>query len=644
MKDVHAKLEKVEGKVEAKCEICSDRGVATAFCRQCVEFICDKCIESHQRLKIFSGHKISTIEELKQGGAREIVAELPPPPTCKVHEEQAKIYCYDCKSLICRDCVVKDHKEHEYEFVKKAAPQTKKKLTEELVPLNQIQARVRSAARNVEEKKAEVGTMGECMTSSIKRSFQELRNVIDKREKELLIETSTIVEEKTKKLTIQGKKLEMCSCTIQSVVELVERNIENATDGELMSIHTQLLSRVREETEKQRQTAADLEPVEKADRVVVVECADGVKKECQDNASIIALPLNISMENTEAVVGQRSHLVVRFTTQGGQPFKKLESAKVILTSKVDGSHVDTKTISRGQNCCEVEFTPTVRGRHQLEVVYNDAPLLRGPVEIFVKIPPDQLGKPIRSIDMGKSTKFITLTSSEEFLVTAGDEIIAFDKSGKKLYSIANEALKFLNGIAIDGTNLYVADGENNCVLKFDKSGKLLKSVGREGSGEGEFNGPLGLTVAGSQVFVCDFRNRRVQVLTSDLVFVRQIGSEGSSQGQFSFPFDITHDEEGNLYVTDFGNGRVKVFNTQGKFRRFLVPSGPGGISNTGISIRRDLVYISQSQNRNLFLYQKDGRKVGSFICDGCGPKILGIAVDKDGFIYVCDNTDKVTIY
>ena len=385
MKDVHAKLEKVEGKVEAKCEMCSDGVVATAFCRHCVDFICEDCVKSHQKLKVFAGHKVSSLEDLKQGGAREIVAELPPPPTCKVHEEQAKIYCYDCKSLICRDCVVKDHKEHEYEFVKKAAPQTKKKLTEELVPLNQIQARVRNAARNVEEKKAEVGTMGECMTSSIKRSFQELRDVIDKREKEMLIETAAIVEEKTKRLTVQGKKLEMCSCTIQSVVELVERNIENTTDGELMSIHTQLRSRIREETEKQRQTAADLEPVEKADRVVVVECSDGVKKECQDNASIISLPLNISMENTEVVVDQRSQLVFQITTQDGHPVKKLESAKVILTSKVDGSRVDTKVTSRGQNCYEVEFTPTVRGRHQLEVVYNDAPLLRGPVEIFVNV-------------------------------------------------------------------------------------------------------------------------------------------------------------------------------------------------------------------------------------------------------------------
>ena len=210
----------------------------------------------------------------------------------------------------------------------------------------------------------------------------------------------------------------------------VEMSIKNATDEELMSIHTQMTSRVRKEIEKQRLTVADLEPVEKADRILVIECADVVKKDCQENASIIALPLNVIMEDTEVDVGQRSQLVIQFTTQDGHSVKKLESAKVILTSKVDGTRVDTKVTSGGQNCYQVEFTPTVRGCHQLEVVYDDVLLLREPVEIFVKVPPDQLGKRLKSIDVGESTSLITLTSSEELLVTAGDKIITFDKGGK----------------------------------------------------------------------------------------------------------------------------------------------------------------------------------------------------------------------
>ena len=644
MKDVHAKLEKVEGKVEAKCEMCSG-GVATAFCRQCAEFICNKCTESHQRMKVFSGHKVSTLEELKQGGASDIVVKSTPPPTCKVHEEQAKIYCYDCKSLICRDCVVKDHKEHEYEFVKKAAPETKKKLMEQLVPLNEIQVGVRNAVKNVEETKSEIASMGVSMITSIKQSFQELRDILDKRERELLTETAAVVEQKTNRLDVQQKKLEMCSGTIQSLVEFVERNIENSTDEELMSIHTQMMSRIREETERQRQAGADLEPVEKVDRVVVVQCADAFKKQCEENASIIALPVNIAMENTGAVVGQRSQLVCRLATQDGQPLKNLYSAKVILTSKVDGSRIDAKTMCGKQNSYQIEFTPTVRGRHQLEVIYNDAPMLEGPVQIFVKIPPTQLGKPVNSIDVGKKVPFVAINSSEELLVTTGKEIIAFDKSGKKLYSIRNEALSIPFGIAVDGDNIYVTDVGNHCLLKFNKTGKLLKSVGQKGSEEGEFNQPSGITVVGDQVFVCDYSNHRLQVFTSDLVFVRQIGSPGRGNGQLICPVDITHDEEGNLYVTDNENHRVQVFNTQGKFLRFLTTKGDI-TKPAGTCISGDLVYVSQwKENGELFLYHKNGRKVCSFTCESGEVGTWGVAIDQDGFIYVCNfDKNEITIF
>ena len=644
MKDVHAKLEKVEGKVEAKCEQCCG-GVATAFCRHCMDFICADCVKCHNRLKVYAGHEVSSLEDLKEGGARAIVAKLPPPPTCKIHEEQAKIYCYDCKSLICRDCVVKDHKEHEYEFVKKAAPETKKKLTEQLVPLNEIQVGVRDTVKNVEETKCEITAMGGSMITSIKRSFQELRDILDKRERELLAETAAIVEQKTNRLDVQQKKLEMCSGTIQSLIEFVERNIENSTDEELMSIHTQIMSRIREETERQRQAGADLEPVEEADKEVICDCADDLKKLCQLRAKLATKSVHITMENTEAVVGQRSQWGFRLTTDDGHPLKKLHSTKVILTSKVDGSRIDAKIICGQQNSYQTEFTPTVRGRHQLEVIYNDAPVLKGPVQIFVKIPPTQLGKPVRSIDVEGGVNFAAFNSSQELLVTTGEEVVAFDKSSEKLYSIKNEALAEPTGIAVDGDNIYVTDYDNNCLLKFDKTGKLLKSVGQEGSGEGEFDRLYGITVVGGQVFVCDYWNHRVQVFTSDLVFVRQIGSEGSGNGQFKYPFDITHDEKGNLYVTDYGNHCVQVFNTQGNFLRFL--ANQGDISKLhGICISGDLVYVSQGkENGQIFLYHKNGHKVCSFTCESGQSGMWGVAIDQDGFIYVCNATkNKVTLF
>jgi DNA-binding beta-propeller fold protein YncE len=635
MKEVHAKLEKVQGKVEAKCEMCSG-GVAIAFCRHCMNFICAECVKSHQRLKVFAGHEISTLAELKEGGVRNIVAKPPPPPMCKIHEEQAKIYCYDCKTLICRDCVVKDHRDHEYEFVKKAAPETKKNLREHMAPLNKIQDDVNNAVKNIQGAKAEVAAMDESMTVSIKRSFKELRDVLDKREKELLAETAATVEKKMTNLTVQQKKLEMSSGTIQSLVEFVERSVENATDEELMTIHTQMMTRISEETEKQRLSNLELDPVEEVDREVTIDCASELKKLCQQNAKMVITPMNVAIENIDPTVGKTSKVGMCLTYQNGPPALKMQNINAILTSKVDGSRVATKIARKQQNTYQIEFTPTVRGRHQLEVMYNDKLVLREPAQVFVKIPPTMLGKTVRRINIGKPARFIAFNSSEEMVVTPaiGNEVITFDKSGKKLRYFINERLLIdPSGVAVDGSNIYITDFSKNILLKFDETGKVLKSVGQNGSGEGEFDGPGGLTIVGDEVIVCDGDNHRLQVFTSDLVFVRQIGSLGKGNGQLLYPRDVTHDEDGTLFVADNGNNRVQAFSINGEFVCIVVT--PDHSTNpAGITYHNELLYISQwKENRALYVCCKNGEEGCSIQCDYSKG---GVATDQDGYIYLCD--------
>ena len=71
-------------------------------------------------MKIFAGHIVTPLDKLKEG-AKEIVIGEDPVKMCKEHDEAMKIFCFDCNTLICRDCTVIDHASHKYEFVKKYA-------------------------------------------------------------------------------------------------------------------------------------------------------------------------------------------------------------------------------------------------------------------------------------------------------------------------------------------------------------------------------------------------------------------------------------------------------------------------------------------------------------------------------------------
>ena len=46
---------------------------------------------------------------------------------CSAHKEPLIVYCFDCGSLICSQCIVNDHNGHELKFNKEAAPEARKK-------------------------------------------------------------------------------------------------------------------------------------------------------------------------------------------------------------------------------------------------------------------------------------------------------------------------------------------------------------------------------------------------------------------------------------------------------------------------------------------------------------------------------------
>ena len=130
LKDQYTQLEKVLSK-EVKCEMCStSEALAEAFCRQCNKFACMKCVESHQRMKaFFGGHEIISLDEVKKVGAKDLVTKNSPAKECPLHQEALKMFCFDCNKFICRDCTIKDHRDHDFEFSRVAAITILKLLT-----------------------------------------------------------------------------------------------------------------------------------------------------------------------------------------------------------------------------------------------------------------------------------------------------------------------------------------------------------------------------------------------------------------------------------------------------------------------------------------------------------------------------------
>jgi len=175
-------------------------------------------------------------------------------------------------------------------------------------------------------------------------------------------------------------------------------------------------------------------------------------------------------------------------------------------------------------------------------------------------------------------------------------ISVFDTNGKFQYKFGKTGsgdgeLLRPAGLAVEKNgNVIVVDSGNNRLQVFSPDGKLVASCGKGGSGPGEFNQPWGITLdKAGNIYVADWKNHRVQKLSPQGHHLMSIGSYGTvpadpkafavtylgpfvsslpesdypKAGILNHPTDVAVDPDGDIYVTDWGNHRVCIFEADG---------------------------------------------------------------------------------
>ncbi len=171
-------------------------------------------------------------------------------------------------------------------------------------------------------------------------------------------------------------------------------------------------------------------------------------------------------------------------------------------------------------------------------------------------------------------------------------------------------------IALDSqTNVYVSDEYLHRITIFDKDGNYVGHWGTQGSGDGELDRPAGLAIRDDELYVVDSRNHRVQKFTLDGQYISQFGSFGSGPGELNTPWGIGLDKDGNIFVADWRNDRIQSFTPDGQWMQSI--GQPGGAGDASIAREHGGIRVVN-------------RPVGFF------NRPTGVAVDKDGDVYVAD--------
>ena len=628
MKDLYGKMAKVDGRVVAVCEQCVGGDRAVAFCRQCAEFICDDCASSHKKIRLFAGHKIATLSDLKRGGAtKDILLNEAPLPKCPEHDEQMKIFCFDCYRLVCRDCVLYDHREHKSDFVKKCASESRKTLRESLAPLRGVRANIADAEKAIVAEKNAVISQNNVVRASIQQCFDKLKALLDQRKAELVRQANKLAQGKEDVLTAQAKDLQIAQTEIQSLVEFVERNIENTSDQDLMSIRTQLQTKMKDGEKHHRKTT--LKPATTSDVVCALPSLDAIPRDLgavftEKIASFIRVdPPKVCS------VGEPTQFSLKVPQSIGC------SVQVQLKSLVDPSCIVDATVTTTGNddTYVITYTPLVRGRHDLIVKVNAVNITGSPFQVFVNIHPRQLGKPVHIIDGFNKPWGIAINNKHQLVVTecgGGGKISIIECRGKKVKELKCDSIQDPSGVATgsDGS-VYVTDDAAGTLSKLNEAGKVVNQTTQC------LSTPFFAKVINDKIYVSNWTKNEIQIFDTECNLKGSIDTSG-----YPLTKDIA-EYNGLLYVSSDGKKSIDVYQCYpgGKYERHVNIKECKGMSGLCFD-KNGYLYVTyhESGSRGVYVYDCNGEYITSFGLNisGMMHNPAGIVIDDDGFVYVCD--------
>ena len=577
---------------------------------------------------------------------------------CSIHEErELDLYCMTCEEVVsCFKCALEMHKGHMLDLLSAAHTLY---ASEDSSPVKLALEKVNKTLAQLDGRRAQLLNQQAAIEAKINMTIQELHDALDVRKKELIGRLHQVTVEKLGKVTAQVHQ----NTEIHDELSKQDRDLVvilcNECPKQSMMMGQKVLKKMKE-------TLKEFNPGEIEPADMKFSISPTVKERCHKLGKIFLQ--EVSPEKCFAT-GQGLKVAVPELTatatlhsvneQGEECRHPLSDNRIecVLASDGGQTHVDCAIKMVQPDKYEVSYTPTTRGRHHLHIKVEGEHIKGSPFPVIVIRNSDT---PTQTIDnvktpwgiaLGQSEEKITVTENKENTVSIfshqNGEFAKVNTFGTK-GSLPSE-FDYIHGVAVDENgHILVVDNSNHRIQKFTADGKFIMAVGKLGSSVQclEFHYPHGIGIHPhtKMIYVVDTDNHRIQILHPSLTAYSMFGRRGNKEGEFEFPYDVAFDTNGNVYVTDSDNNRIQVFTAEGRYLGQFGEKNEAMKLSTphGIAIGADnIVYVTENKSNCVSIFTTEGQFLKSFETNSRSNTsetngFQGVAVDKKGVVYVCN--------
>ena len=176
----------------------------------------------------------------------------------------------------------------------------------------------------------------------------------------------------------------------------------------------------------------------------------------------------------------------------------------------------------------------------------------------------------------------------------------------------------LAAVTVDKSGgIWVVDKKGYRAVKVDESGKVLASLGKEGSGAGQFDNPSAIAISSAgMVFVADRSNHNVQIFRQDGVFLNALNGDNSTR--LSSPVAMAFDQNDDLYILDSSRKSVLAYSSAGKSLGEFGRTKDGSLLSSPVSLiaaNDEVLVLDGNQVR---VFSSKGQFLRSFGAKGTG--------------------------
>lgn len=191
----------------------------------------------------------------------------------------------------------------------------------------------------------------------------------------------------------------------------------------------------------------------------------------------------------------------------------------------------------------------------------------------------------------------------------GDKYMRLSEAGS-FEGLVNGNLVFSGPVSIlpdyDGS-FWVTAYNSNELIKITLNGKVVDRITGPLTG---FDRPMDIIrLIDGNLLLSESAGNRLALLSDKGKFIKYIGSKGRGVGCMVGPQYIAQDSLGRIYVTDFGNRRVDVFDAEGN-GLFYFGTKKGDFKGlkcpTGIAVAGDSVFVADNSTGCIYEFDRSG--------------------------------------